>query len=72
VRSFLCSRSARPKKGLARRPQSKASHTLTWLSDEEGESERLRAQLRIGSTALTIFRGALASARWGKVQKSIR
>jgi hypothetical protein len=34
VRSFLCSRSARPPKGLARRPQSKASHSLAWLTIE--------------------------------------
>ena len=40
MRSFLCSRSARPKKGLARRPQSKASHTLARLSVESGESNR--------------------------------
>ncbi len=44
MRSFLCSRSARPKKGLARRPQSKAAHTLAWLSDELRESNRLCAQ----------------------------
>ncbi len=31
VRSFLLYRSARPKKGLARRPQSKAPHALAWL-----------------------------------------
>jgi hypothetical protein len=43
MRSFLCSRSARPKKGFARRPQSKASHARAWLSDELGESNRLRA-----------------------------
>ena len=36
VRSFLCSRSARPQKGLARRPQSKAPHALAWLSIELG------------------------------------
>ena len=34
VRSFLCSRSARPLKGLARRPQSKAPHALAWLTIE--------------------------------------
>ena len=34
VRSFLCSRSARHPKGLARRPQSKAPHALAWLSIE--------------------------------------
>ncbi len=34
VRSFLCSRSAHPPKGLARRPQSKAPHVLAWLSME--------------------------------------
>jgi hypothetical protein len=37
VRSFLCSRSARPQKGLARRPQSKTSHTLASSDDELGE-----------------------------------
>ena len=31
LRSFLCSRSARPEKGLARRPQSKAPHSLAGL-----------------------------------------
>jgi hypothetical protein len=31
VRSFLCSRSAHPEKGLARRPQSKAPHALAGL-----------------------------------------
>jgi hypothetical protein len=37
VRSFIFSRSARPKKGLARRPQSKAPHALAWLGiDGEG------------------------------------
>jgi hypothetical protein len=41
MRSFLCSRSARPKKGLARRPQSKASHALARSSVELGESNRL-------------------------------
>jgi hypothetical protein len=34
MRSFLCSRSARHKKGLARRPQSKAPYALAWLSIE--------------------------------------
>jgi hypothetical protein len=34
VRSFLCSRSARPQKGLARRPQSKAPHAVVWLGIE--------------------------------------
>ena len=29
---------------LARRPQSKASHTLAWLGDELGESKHLCAQ----------------------------
>jgi hypothetical protein len=29
---------------LARRPQSKASHTLAWLGDELGERKRLRAR----------------------------
>ena len=38
--SFLCSRSARPQKGLARRPQSKALHTRTWLADELEEGKR--------------------------------
>jgi len=39
VRSFLCSRSARPQKGLARRPQSKAPHALAWLGIEVGEED---------------------------------
>ena len=44
VRSFLCSRSARPKKGLARRPQSKAPHALAWLSIELGKGTRMDAR----------------------------
>ena len=40
VRSFLCSRSARPQKGLARRPQSKAPPARAWLADELGEGKR--------------------------------
>ena len=47
VRSFLCFRSARPKNGLARRPQSKTPHTLAWLCDELRESTRLRAPWKI-------------------------
>ena len=43
VRSVLCSRSARPQKGLARRPQSKAPHTLVWLGDELGKNKKVRA-----------------------------
>ena len=46
VRSFLCSRSARPQKGLARRPQSKAPHTLTWLGIEL--EKRIRMVVRSG------------------------
>ena len=34
MRSFLCSRNARPQKGLVRRPQSKAPHALAWLGIE--------------------------------------
>jgi hypothetical protein len=41
VRSFFCSRSARPPKGLARRPQSKAPHALAWLSIELEEKFRM-------------------------------
>jgi hypothetical protein len=40
MRSFLCSRSARPRKGLARRPQSKAPHALAWLVIELEEMVR--------------------------------
>ena len=39
MRSFLCSRSARPLKGLARRPQSKAPHALAWLGIELGTND---------------------------------
>jgi hypothetical protein len=46
MRSFLCSRSARPQKGLARRPQSKAPHTLTWLGIEL--EKRIRMVVRSG------------------------
>jgi hypothetical protein len=46
VRSFPCSRSARPKKGLARRPQSKAPHALAWLSIELEKRTRMNAWSR--------------------------
>ena len=54
VRSFLCSRSARPKKGLARRPQSNASHTLARLGDELEEGKQLRAQWEINWVTLNM------------------
>ena len=44
VRSFLCSRSARPQKGLARRPQSKTPHPLAWLALKWGSATSERAQ----------------------------
>jgi hypothetical protein len=44
MRSFLCSRSTRPRKGLARRPQSKASHALAWLSIELKKRVRVDAR----------------------------
>jgi hypothetical protein len=47
VRSFLCSRSARPQKGLARRPQSKAPHTVAWLALNWRREYEWRAQARI-------------------------
>jgi hypothetical protein len=49
---LLCSRNARPQKGLAQRPQSKASHTLARLGGELGESKRLRAQSWVTSGLL--------------------
>jgi hypothetical protein len=36
----LCSRSARPRNGLARRPQSKTPHPLAWLVIELEEKVR--------------------------------
>jgi len=46
-RSFLCSRSARPPKGLARRPQSKAPHSLAWRALKGGRAMSGRAQWKI-------------------------
>jgi hypothetical protein len=44
VRTFLFSRSARPQKGLVRRPQSKAPHALAWLCIEMKQGIRMDAR----------------------------
>ena len=52
MRSFLCSRNARPERALVRRPQSKAPHALAWWTIELKKRERNgRAHLRIDQAA---------------------
>ena len=48
--SFLCSRSARPPKGLARRSQSKSPHALAWLALKWESTTNGRAQWKINQS----------------------
>ena len=57
VRSFLCSRSARPQKGLARRPQSKAPHALAWLGIEMEQGIRMDVRRRSALFLLQLWVG---------------
>ena len=57
VRRFLCSRSARPPKGLAQRAQSKAPHALAWLTIELGKRVGLLRAWKIKATKRPLYNG---------------